>query len=194
MGSVIDCFWCEPTDRVRLQLRRFQFSTVRTCAAQPTGLSYCNACAPFGDHPIRWSKEHDGCLESYEDLGPAHDDPRWPKTCEACARSFDPEDQWQVSQEIIYRRVVTGAEFQLRDAPPGAMWDAGYHWDKGPDGISLAVALPPAGGFDHWLVDGPSKGGGRWTRSGTVPKVTANPSILTPRYHGWLRDGKLVEC
>lgn len=33
-----------------------------------------------------------------------------------------------------------------------------------------------------------------WTRTGAIPKVTCSPSILTPRYHGFLRDGFLEEC
>jgi hypothetical protein len=56
------------------------------------------------------------------------------------------------------------------------------------------VALPPDGGDDLWMVDGTASNGPGWTREGKPPKVTARPSILTPRYHGWLTDGFLVRC
>jgi len=82
----------------------------------------------------------------------------------------------------------------LRDCPPGAMYDAFWYPEKGPDGRALCVSLPPGGGMDFWHVDGPSKGGGGWTRSGEPPFVTANPSILTPRFHGFLRNGWLESC
>lgn len=76
-------------------------------------------------------------------------------------------------------------------APAGAM----YFTRSG----GLVVRTP--GG--DWHVDGPSKNGGRWTRSGEPPNVTANPSILqqnpsvycgTREYHGFLRNGVLEEC
>lgn len=149
-----------------------------------------------GAWPVRWCSDpgHDKCLDIYEDVAPPHDDPRWPAKCDQCGAPFPEFATWQVFQELIYRRADSGQEMTLRDAPPGAMWDAGWYWEKGPDGKSLCVCLPPGGGLDYWHVDGPAKGGGRWTRTGVPPNVTANPSILTPRYHGWLRDGRLVDC
>jgi hypothetical protein len=75
------------------------------------------------------------------------------------------------------------------------MYDAYWMKDfsdykKRSDGIMLCVKTP--GG--DWIVDGPSNNGNGWERTGTVPKITATPSILMARYHGWLRDGWLVEC
>jgi hypothetical protein len=99
-----------------------------------------------------------------------------------------PLGHWQVFQDQIYRRADTGEEYTLRDAPPGAMYIATWHDNH------LRVCLPPNGGHDYWDVDGPSKNGNGWTRSGDLPNVTANPSILTPRYHGFLRGGWLEEC
>jgi hypothetical protein len=187
--SEIICFWSEPTDNVRLWLRRYSGSADHNCAT--TGY-YCNGQTPFGDHPAKKSPE--GYLEDRGANGPPRDDARWPTRCDACGRPFEASDEWQVHQDQIYRRVDTGAEFELRKAAPGAMWDAWWYPPKGPDGKSLAVALPPGGGDDVWMVDAPSKGGSGWTRSGVVPNVTANPSILTPRYHGYLRSGKPVSC
>jgi hypothetical protein len=105
--------------------------------------------------------------------------------------------------ERLYVRAVpldpslAQAPFTLREAPAGAMWDA--HWFEdtwsGPDGRSLMVKLP----FGHeWLIDGPSSSGGRWSRTGEPPKITVTPSILVKSergdYHGWLRDGVLVDA
>jgi hypothetical protein len=79
------------------------------------------------------------------------------------------------------------------------MWDAWWYSDKhkGPDGKCLVVRTP--GG--DWIVDAKAIDGNGWTRTGTPPKVTANPSIGIGHeegkpwtYHGWLRDGHLVEC
>lgn len=77
----------------------------------------------------------------------------------------------------------------LEDAEPGAMW-----FMRG----DLHVRLP--NGYD-WNVDGPTADGDGWTRAGEPPNVTAKPSIGMPwppeehedYYHGWLRDGQLIE-
>ena len=125
---------------------------------------------------------------------PAHDDSRWPVKCDQCEYLFKPEDSWQVFREVIFVNKDTGQEMTLRNCPPGAMWDADWYPEKGPDGKALCVALPPHGGDDSWHIDGYAKGGGKWSRTGTAPNITANPSILTPRYHGFLRAGYLEEC
>jgi hypothetical protein len=114
----------------------------------------------------------------------------------------------EVFAESIYRDEATGREWPMRELPPGAMFDAWWYRDAdgkprrgtgmgtgtGHDGLCLIVCLPPEGGLDHWHVDATAKNGPGWERTGTVPNVTANPSIQTPRYHGWLRNGVLVEC
>ena len=83
------------------------------------------------------------------------------------------------------------------------MWYADWMGQNyiGPDGHALVVRTPSG----DWAVDGPSSGGGKWTRTGTVPNITVTPSIvmgphkdaegkiLKPGYHGWLRDGALHE-
>ena len=88
----------------------------------------------------------------------------------------------------------------IQPAPIGAMWgcdwfagcheSSGLRYDRNPDGLVLCVRCP--GG--DWLIDGPSDSGGSWSRTGVAPNITVTPSILQPRYHGWLRDGHLVEC
>lgn len=100
---------------------------------------------------------------------------------------------------------LTESGEEIKAAPPGAMWDADWYegsklkdgrpYNRNPDGVTLCVRTP--GG--DWIVDGPSFSCrvevGSWSRSGTLPNVTATPSIHIPgKYHGWLRDGQLVEC
>lgn len=94
--------------------------------------------------------------------------------------------------------ILTDAGETIDPAPVGAMWDAdwfagsafgGLKYDRYADGVVLCVRTP--GG--DWLVDGQSSSGGCWMRTGIIPKVTVTPSILQPNYHGWLRDGHLVE-
>lgn len=190
--SEIRCFWTEATDRVAQSLRRFVPSGEAAKCSGPFG--YHNASTPLGEAPVKKSEE--GYITS-PDVAEYTGDPRWPTHC-PCGYEFKPEDQWQVFVEQIYRAVADGREWPLRDLPPGAMYDATWYRDEskksGPDGINLCICLPPNGGMDYWFVDGAASNGPGWTRTGTVPNVTANPSILTPRYHGWLRDGVLVEC
>lgn len=124
------------------------------------------------------------------------DDPRWPTTC-ACGRYvFEADDEFRVSIDRLWTRSDGGPMTTLEDAPVGAMYDA--YWakdrDRGwPDGISLVVRTP--GG--DWFLDRHEQ---KWQRTGKIPKVTADPSILihrddgTPGYHGWLRDGVLVDA
>lgn len=57
----------------------------------------------------------------------------------------------------------------------------------------ICVVCP---GGVHWCPDQGSSNGDGWTVTGTVPSITAMPSIWTeansgsPReYHGWLREG-----
>jgi hypothetical protein len=106
---------------------------------------------------------------------------------------------------MIYRRTDTGEEMVLRDAPAGAMWWADryseafgsiYHKERG-GGPHLLVKTP--GG--EWDIDSKSSNGEGWQRTGEPPNVTANPSIGAGKgpdggwkYHGWLRNGVLVDA
>jgi hypothetical protein len=184
------CFLIEQTDRLELGLRRYADGP---CPKMPGEHGYHNACTPIGR-----LRRKPTAPRGYEKLPPPvpkyEGDDRWPKRC-ACGRRFRKADHWQVWTERIWRPVADGRRFTLRTAPVGAMYDAGWLPDgyRGLDGAALTVALPPEGGWDVWHIDGPSSSGGRWERTGTPPKVTARPSILTPRYHGWLTDGVLSD-
>jgi hypothetical protein len=200
MGEIV-CFWIEPTDRVRLWLRRYTHTNNQPgcCPLINGNYSYHTHMAPFGEFPARFrnaENKWERYLESYEDVGPPHDDLRWPTQC-PCGHTFTEENAWQVFQQLIYRRPDTGQEMLTEEAPPGAMWDA-WWMGKGryPDGIQLMVMLP---GKSEWWVDGPAKGGGLWTRTGTVPNISATPSIWSNQgagppseYHGFLTGGKLL--
>ena len=79
---------------------------------------------------------------------------------------------------------------------PGAVIDANCYGNSkypGPDGRSLVVTLPS---LETWCIDGPSNNGPGWIRTGSLEDGTLNvtPSILTIKYHGWIKDGYLVEA
>jgi len=187
MGTTIQCFFMEPTDEAEGFLRRFVFSTVaKTCSRK---FGYHNASLSIGQMP--WGGKD---LLGYQVEDLPHDDPRWPTTC-PCGYVFQEEDQWQFNIRRLHRRTDTGELMTLGEAPPGAMWHADwYPTTVGPDGHNLVVKTPAG----DWLIDAPSSSGGHWTRTGTPPLVTASPSIVigdaNHGFHGWLRDGRLIEC
>jgi hypothetical protein len=153
--------------------------------------------------------------DRYLAVWPAEDfpDEQWPQACELCGAPA--EDGWHrvVDQETIYV-ASDGREWPSRDLPVGAMYD-GWWQRKGPDGIGLTVVIPPGrGAVDHWQVDARAGNCNRpdldhycWVRTGnprlepvTVGKgaegtsCTAGAgSILSDAWHGYLRNGQLVE-
>lgn len=202
MGSRIRCFMIEPVQppQAHYYLRRYR-SRSEEDAKCPCNYGYHNAKFQIEDGPVKQiAGGKDRCYIANGIPEPARDDPRWPKICE-CGYVFLESDEWQLFQKELYRRVDNGEIVTLEDAPAGAMWNAWWMTSdrdyKGPgsyvgsDGLCLSVKTP--GG--DWLVDGPANNGAGWTRSGTVPDVTANPSIMIgSRYHGFLRAGWLEEC
>jgi len=199
MGSRIECFWLEPVELARSSLRRYQRVldyTAVTCPGNP--MRHHDTSVYIGDVPYPYDPQ--GILGYGKDDVP-HDDPRWPKTCHVCGYAFKDDDNWQHNVSQYFRDARNGKLYTTRNMPPGAMYDAKW-WDHpGPDGISLAVVLPPEktdpeyGQSSVWHPDTPPHNGSApWTRTGTIPKVTCTPSILTPDYHGFLIDGWLVEC
>lgn len=190
-GDRLAVFLVVPTGAVRVSLRRFTFgSTLDGPAARlcPTDNYGHDASAVIGEAPP--ARHGDGALAA---IDPAvyRGDGRWPMACDGCGEPFADGDEWQVGQEPLYV-APDGGVYTVREMPPGALWDSWYSW-KGPDGRSLCLTLPPEGGYDFWPIDGPASGGGGWTRSGELPLITVRPSILTPRFHGVLTDGVLVD-
>lgn len=183
----IKCFMLTPAGRIRRSLRRYiHRGDEDNCALSGTG--YHNAECPIEDGPLVENEK------GYINMGAdwPRDDPRWPQRC-ACGYEFREEDHWQLFVKRIYL-APDGTEHTLFDAPAGAMWYADWMSDvwRGPDGHCLVVKTPAG----DWMIDGPATGGGRWTRTGEPPNVTARPSIGIGdpmRYHGFLTDGELVE-
>jgi hypothetical protein len=55
--------------------------------------------------------------------------------------------------------------------------------------MPIMVMLPD---WSLWCIDQKSSNGEGWTVVGNAPQVTASPSILVPRYHGFLQNGVLT--
>lgn len=196
----VKVFWCEDTGLDWRSLRRY----ARGDSACPHG--YHDASVLIGEFPT-----------SREVVpAPSHDDPRWPTRCDHCAYEFAENDEWEVFVESIYEG--GGQRFALRNAPPGAAWDANWHDSKpgiqnmcGPDGVRLVVVCPDG---HQWMVDSRANNCTLpndndhycWIRHGdprhpetlTVDKsggrtcAAGAGSILTPGYHGFLSNGQFT--
>lgn len=193
MGSTIQCFLLQPTKKYRINLRRY--SKDAKCPVN----NWCHNADIFVGEEEHEEPPTNG------DLHP-HDDPHWPAKCDLCDYKFVEGDYWQKNYDLVYR-ADDGREFTLTSpdqmtndrvmqAPPGALWECSWMPSAAPDGKSYCVRTP--GG--DWHIDGSYKHG-TWTRTGVAPNLTVTPSILIGtkadgswQYHGWLRDGKLVEC
>lgn len=210
----IKVFWLEPIERMRLSLRRYAGNS--KC---PGKMGYHDAKLPLFEvlsHIEDWDGRkigtHDG-PKMREDV-PAGS--AWPTHCE-CGYEFQEGDEWQVFSEALYRRVDTGEIVTLRDAPPGAMWDAfwihdvkgGFMFGQGADGIVLMVKLPNG---NDWCVDqrasnctmpnddnhrcwcrhgDPRTGNVHVDKSCTTCQAGAG-SIQSGDYHGFLHNGELT--
>lgn len=148
-------------------------------------------------------------------------DSRWPTKCEKCGTPFKSVDLWLVDHERLYRRGDSSELVTLRDAPPGACWDAGWFRDGsradrklgcgariGPDGRTLVVRCPD--GHD-WIIDSRASNCTKkddnahwcWVRHGKPEDGTLHVdkngntcaagagSIQTPHWHGFLHNGVL---
>jgi hypothetical protein len=184
----IRCFLLEPTDQAEVSFRRYSHAR---CPG-PHGHHNASNVVGCDPYPIDNGLEGDGLTTRSIDFGPD-----WPTRC-SCGYAFLSCDQWQVNRLRLYRRADTRAVHTLVGAPVGAMWFADWYGEqtRGPDGHCLVVKTPAG----DWLVDGKSSSGGRWTRQGTAPLVTANPSIGFPDgkggwlFHAFLRNGVLEPC
>lgn len=200
----IQCCFLEEVGRTRRSLRRYVSSANAHRHACPGPMGYHDSMtlldvvegnAATRDHLV-------------DDVIP-RDHPLWPKACQ-CGYAFADGDEWQVFTESLWCRTDTGQVMTLREAPPGAMWWADWNtWDVGPDGRCLMVRCPD--GHD-WTVDAEASNCTRkgdrshkcWCRHGEPPLVTVDKngdtcgagagSILTPKWHGFLRGGVLVPC
>lgn len=211
MYKAVACFWLESTDHVRVALRRY------SSAGSQCTMGYHQAYAPLGDVTLRWMSERpegvegadhwttgpDGAIGIPDFVWPDDSDVRWPTHCQ-CGYIFQDSDERQHFWDRLYRRGDTGELVTLRDAPPGAMWDAEWYPWKGPDGRSVVARCPNG---QDWMIDGratnctlPDDDEHRcWVRHGEPPNITVDKngftcaagagSILAGDYHGFLRDG-----
>jgi hypothetical protein len=199
MGQSIPCFFLEPAGKKRISLRRYvSASSPNHACSNPAFPYYHDAIVPI--ETITTADTPTSSVDGLVDV--PRDDPRWPTHC-VCGHAFSPDDEWDVWCQDLYIRKDTGALHTLGSstpdaAPVGAMWYADWMQMKGPDGHTLVVRTP--GG--DWIVDYKASNSGKpWERTGVPPKITANPSIGIGegpnggwKYHGWLRDGVLIEC
>ena len=216
----IKVFWLEPTDRVRLSLRRFKHQQYDESGKVipgpwqcPLPEGYHNAVVPVGEAPVRYAqlgsgRRHFGHFGTEE----YHGDPRWPSRC-SCGYMFADDDERQVFQRTLYYRVDAGEEMTLADAPTGAMWDAWWYEEswRGSDGLHLMVKLPTG---HEWCVDSqasnctkpgdevhkcwvrhgdPKTGNVHVDKNGNTCQAGAG-SIAVPGYHGFLHNGFLTDC
>lgn len=76
-----------------------------------------------------------------------------------------------------------------------------FYWlMDGQDRRTLCVAIPQAGTTDLWIfspwpIDHPNSGGHQWSWDGNEEIPTLQPSLhAIGIWHGWVRDGHLVEA
>jgi hypothetical protein len=214
------CYFLEPTDTVRRWLRRYTGHRKHgargewTCAA-----GWHEAMVLFDETRAIWEQRTYETGRSFrsithkEDDRPAEWDPRWPTRCAKCDYDFDDLDERQLFYDLLYRRADTSALTTLRDALPGAMWDA--WWLRGliggqvlggpaDDGRRLMVKCPNG---REWFIDGrasnctlPQDDNHRcWVRHGEPPDLVVDKqgvtcsagagSIQAGDYHGFLGAG-----
>lgn len=213
MQSRIKCFMIEPAMIARRSLRRYVFSNKDTC--NHPGQKYHNAKVQIEDDTLYIETSESGYKGWMPTHGLEHDrsDTRWPKLC-ACGYQFQPEDEWQLFYEPLYRRVEndTGERWPVLQAPPGAMWydlqDRNDTWFVGPDGRRLYVMTPGGDWCIDWRASNctlPKDNEHRcWIRHGIPPEITVDKngltcaagagSIIRGDYHGFLRNGYLESC
>jgi hypothetical protein len=202
------CYFLNPTDRVARYLRRYsRAGDGWTCAE-----GYQSTSVRIEDEPVRYKNgDKRQVIDNDVTLTPELlVDARWPARCE-CGYEYKDTDERLLNVELIYSRSDNCEPVTLREAGPGAMWDATWYPWKGPDGRSLVVNCP--NGFP-WSIDGPAsnctmpddhaqKRHHCWTRTGTPPLITVGKefgptcnagggSIQARDYHGFLRNGEFT--
>ena len=204
--------WLEVTDRCRIGLRRYS-SRVHDGNQWTCETGWHEAAVTTGEAPTVYNDVDSHGWQSITSPVPdtPHDNVNWPAYCDkGCGYEFTPDDRWQDNYDQVWRRTDGSATGVLRDAAPGACWDAWWMPDiwRRPDGISLMVRCP--NGHD-WFVDGEASNCTRkcephacWVRHGdprlcqvTVDKngdtcAAGAGSIVAGDYHGFLQGGILT--
>lgn len=196
----IKCFLLEPNGKEWRYFRRFSFSSGGSCpnSEHQSGHDY-QIPAPDGDLTNDWIDPNSYPQENF----PTH--------C-SCGYEFTKDNTWQIftiGQYISKDR--PGELFSIRTPPAGAIWRATWYEDIksmcGIDGKSYIVETPAG----PWHIDGtasncdlPDVDHKCWCRHGEAPNFTIDKngvtcsagagSILIRGYHGFLRDGYLIDC
>lgn len=209
----IRCFLLERTKFVQRDLRRY---ATGECPGKYKSFHNANK---FLDIVVDDSVYDRGDIPSIE-LRQSLD---FPKKCDYCDYVFLDSDEWQINTNHLWEGIDANdvkITCRLEDAPIGAMWDAYWMPDvwKGADGKSIQVNLPPDG--HNWSIDGVASNCDKkddrdhrcWVRHGVPPVLTVDKdvinqpasalttcgagagSIQTTQWHGFLRNGELVEC
>lgn len=184
------CILLETTNQARVYLRRFASGMCHNRSYHNMKVLIDTATV-VEDEQRHWSVDFPK---------PPHEDPRWPRLCE-CGYAFAEWDAWQVFSDRLYRNPATEALLTWDETTPGMIREAPWYTNfddpwMGPDGKCLVMRLPGRG---EWVIDGPATGGGRWTRTGEVARMTVRPSILShpahgiQGYHGWVTEGMLSD-
>jgi hypothetical protein len=188
------------TDLFAVRLRRYTQAAETECPNSKYGHNAFNDTDEVRERPgYAFEGDASGTLP--------HDHPDWPTHC-TCGYEFQPEDEWQVHQERLYRLHDTGELVTTRTAPVGAAWY--FPWKRESGFVSLeykrdwegkrepiSVKLPPGEPWNEWCIDGPAnnKEPG-WVVTGSLEEgnLTASPSIAHGKwYHGFLQNGILTE-
>lgn len=198
----VKCFWLEPTNTVARSLRRYVSHGGDNCPVN----GYHDASVRIEDCA---AERNENGFISDGNLDAVIGDSRWPVAC-ACGYQFQVADQHQLSQHLLYSRSDSGELVTIREAPPGAMWDAWWYADvvKGDDGMCVVVKLPNG---REWVIDSQCSNCTMpedhkqekhhcWVRRGTVPNITVGKdgptcsagagSIQAGDYHGFLINGE----
>jgi hypothetical protein len=135
----VKCFWLEPAGKIQREFRRYRSSDKGKCIAGEYSYHNASVLLDVVDDP----NPH-GVVDCDISVEPFRGDPRWPIKCERCAYLFTEDDHFQIFTERIYKRTDTGEETTLRDAAPGAMWNATWMTDFpdwcGADGRAQLIA------------------------------------------------------
>jgi hypothetical protein len=208
--SRIRCFFLEPTGRVRVKLRRYVFAGEGSpCSSDANPYTYHASDNAIEEELAEYDAQ--GYIENSTIAIPSHTDNRWPTACQ-CGYMFQADDEWQKFTEQIYRRVDTGEEMTIREAPAGAMWYAWWLDSMFTPQLEHVLEVKTPGG--EWTVDGKASNCTMkddwkqerhhcWVLSGTLPNITAGKGGLTcsvgagsiqcGSYHGFLRGGYLED-
>jgi len=206
----VKCFYLAESGDIQRYLRRYEDGSCPKC---PGKYSYHDAMVKLDTVKHEPNTVID--MDAKEKDAPPRTDSRWPRKC-GCGFEFVTAE-YQMFVDRIYERTDNGQRMVLGEAPPGAIYNAWWAFDgwKGKDGLCLVAKCPDG---HEWYIDSTcsnctlpdDKVHKCWVRHGKVPNLTVDKvcpgdngnttcaagagSILTPKYHGFLRNGEFVSC